>query len=51
MVLGQETNMVVDYGTKVKTLELRDRCKTNGIHEALIPVDRDRVPDHLSDLR
>ena len=33
----QETNMTVDYGTKVKTLELKDRYKPDGIPEALIP--------------
>ena len=32
----QETNMAVDYGTKTKTLKLKDRCKPNGISEALI---------------
>ena len=35
-VLGQETNMAVDYGTKAKTLELRVRCEHDGIPEALI---------------
>ena len=28
--------MAVDYGTKAKTLELKDRCKPEGIPEALI---------------
>ena len=32
----QEINMAVDYGTKAKTLELKDRCKSDGIPEALI---------------
>ena len=32
----QETNMAVDYGPKTKTLKLKDRCKPNGIPEALI---------------
>ena len=32
----QETNMAVDYGTKTKTLKLKDRCKTDGVPEALI---------------
>ena len=32
----QETNMAVDYWTKTKTLELKDRCKPDGIPEALI---------------
>ena len=32
----QETNMAVDYGTKAKTLKLKDRCKPDGILEALI---------------
>ena len=32
----QERNLAVDYGTKAKTLELKDRCKPNGIPEALI---------------
>ena len=36
---------MVDYGTKVKTLELRVRCKLNGIPEALKPLDGDMVPD------
>ena len=31
-----ETNMAVDYGTKAKTLKLNDRCKPDGIPEALI---------------
>jgi hypothetical protein len=35
MVVGQETNMAVDYGTKAKTLKLRVRCKPDGIPEAL----------------
>ena len=36
MVLGKETIMAVDYGTKAKTLKLKDRCKPDGIPEALI---------------
>ena len=32
----QERNMAVDYRTKVKTLKLKDRCKPDGIPEALI---------------
>ena len=36
VVVGQEINMAVDYGTKAKTLELKDRCKPDGIPEALI---------------
>ena len=32
----QETNMALDYGTKAKTLKLKDRCKPDGIPEALI---------------
>ena len=32
----QETNMAADNGTKVKTLKLKDRCKPDGIPEALI---------------
>ena len=32
----KETNMAVDYGTKAKTLKLKDRCKPDGIPEALI---------------
>ena len=32
----QETNMVVDCGTKAKTLELKDRCKPDSIPEDLI---------------
>ena len=32
----QEKNMAVDYGTNAKTLELKDRCKPDGIPEALI---------------
>jgi hypothetical protein len=45
VVVGQETNMVVDYGMKAKTLELRVRCKIDGIPEALIPLDGDGAPD------
>ena len=33
--------MAVDCGTKAKTLELKDRCKPDGIPEALIPNDED----------
>ena len=33
----QEINMTVDYGTKAKTLKLKDRYKPDGIPEALIP--------------
>ena len=36
MVLGKETIMAVDNGTKAKTLKLKDRCKPDGIPEALI---------------
>ena len=32
----QKTNMAVDNGTKTKTLELKDRCKPDGIPKALI---------------
>jgi len=45
MVVGQETNMTVDYGTKVKTLELRVRCELDGIPKALMPLDGDGVSD------
>ena len=30
MVVGQEINMAVDYGTKDKTLEVKNRCKSDG---------------------
>ena len=33
--------MAVDYGTKAKTLKLKDRCKPNGIPKALIPNNGD----------
>ena len=33
--------MAVDYGTKTKTLELKDRCKPDGIPEVLITNDGD----------
>ena len=33
--------MAVDYGTKAKTLELKDRCKPDRIPEALIPKEGD----------
>ena len=36
--------MAVDYGTKVKTHKLKDRCKPNGIPEALIPNNGDVGP-------
>ena len=36
MVIGQETNMALDYGIKEKTFELRVRCELDGIPEALI---------------
>ena len=36
VVLGQETNMAVDYGMKAKTLELRGNSELDGIPEALI---------------
>ena len=31
--------MAVDYGTKEKILKLKDRCKLDGIPEALIQID------------
>ena len=33
--------MVVDYRMKAKTLKLKDRCKPDGIPEALIPNNGD----------
>ena len=33
--------MAMDCGTKAKTLELKDRCKPDGIPEALIPNNGD----------
>ena len=36
VVIGQETNMALDYGIKAKTLKLRVRCELDGIPEALI---------------
>ena len=36
MVIGQETNMALDYGIKEKTLELKVRCELDGIPKALI---------------
>ena len=45
MVLGKETIMAVDYGTKAKTLKLKDRCKPDGIPEALIPNNGDGGPN------
>ena len=41
MVVGQKINMAVDYGTKEKTLKLKDRCKPDGTPKALIPNDGD----------
>ena len=37
--------MVVDYGTKAKTLKLRVRYEPDGIPEALIPLDGDVILD------
>ena len=37
--------MEVDYGTKAKTLKLKDRCKPDDIPEALIPNNGDVGPD------
>jgi hypothetical protein len=37
-VIGQETNMAVDYRMKAKTLELGNRCEPDGILKALIPL-------------
>jgi hypothetical protein len=36
--LGQETNMVVDYKTKAKTLKLGDKYEPDGIPKTLIPI-------------
>ena len=33
--------MAMDYGTKAKTLKLKDRCKPDGIPEASIPNNGD----------
>ena len=33
--------MAVDYGTKEKTLKLKDRCKPDSTPKALIPNDGD----------
>ena len=45
MVIGQETNMALDYGIKAKTLKLRVRYELDGIPEALIPLNGDKGPN------